>query len=77
MCVVQAPRTWAGKVVMLAHGWFFLIIIASYTANLASVLTTASLAPSITSWNDITAQVLRPDKSLCGYTGMQTLMKLV
>lgn len=51
----KAPRTWAGKIVMLAHGWFFLIIVASYTANLASVLTAASIAPSIQSWNDVTA----------------------
>ena len=49
----KAPMTWGGKVIMLAHGWFMLIIIASYTANLAAALTASSLAPSINSWSDL------------------------
>mmetsp|Transcript_22670 Transcript_22670/g.55980 ORF Transcript_22670/g.55980 Transcript_22670/m.55980 type:complete len:466 (-) Transcript_22670:92-1489(-) len=50
----KAPKTWGGKLMMLGHGWFMLIILASYTANLASFLTTASLAPSINGWSDLT-----------------------
>jgi len=51
----KAPKTWGGKLAMLAHGWFMLIIIASYTANLASFLTTNALVPSITGWPDVTS----------------------
>mmetsp|Transcript_28763 Transcript_28763/g.45119 ORF Transcript_28763/g.45119 Transcript_28763/m.45119 type:complete len:592 (+) Transcript_28763:165-1940(+) len=51
----KGPKSWGGKLVMLGHGWFMLIIIASYTANLATFLTTSALSPSITGWNDVTA----------------------
>ena len=43
----KAPRTWGGKMVLVAHGWFMLIVIASYTANLASFLTAAEAVPLI------------------------------
>ncbi len=29
----KAPRTWGGKMVLVAHGWFMLIIVASYTVS--------------------------------------------
>ena len=35
----KGPKSWGGKIVMLGHGWFMLIIISAYTANLASFLT--------------------------------------
>jgi ABC-type amino acid transport substrate-binding protein len=50
----MAPRSWAGKLVMIAHGFFLVIIINSYVANLASVLTATTLAPTIAGWPDIT-----------------------
>ena len=50
----MAPRSWSGKLVMLGHGFFTVIIINSYIANLASVLTTVSLQPTINGWPDIT-----------------------
>ena len=49
----KAPRTWGGKMVLVAHGWFMLIVIASYTANLASFLTAAEATPILNSWSDI------------------------
>ena len=49
----KAPRTWGGKMVLVAHGWFMLIIIASYTANLASFLTAAEPVPILDSWQDV------------------------
>jgi hypothetical protein len=49
----KAPRTWGGKMVLVAHGWFMLIVIASYTANLASFLTAAEAVPILDSWADI------------------------
>lgn len=39
--------------VLVAHGWFMLIVIASYTANLASFLTAAEAVPILNSWNDV------------------------
>jgi len=51
----KSPRTWGAKMLMMAHGWFMLIVVASYTATLASFLTTAQLAASISGWSDITA----------------------
>jgi hypothetical protein len=39
----KAPCTWGGKVVLIAHGWFMLICVASYTANLANFLTTSNM----------------------------------
>jgi ABC-type amino acid transport substrate-binding protein len=49
----KAPRTWGGKMVLVAHGWFMLIVIASYTANLASFLTAAEAVPILNSWSDV------------------------
>mmetsp|Transcript_30434 Transcript_30434/g.73402 ORF Transcript_30434/g.73402 Transcript_30434/m.73402 type:complete len:529 (-) Transcript_30434:236-1822(-) len=49
----KAPKTWGGKVVMLGHGWFMLIIIAAYTANLASFLTVTAQSPTIQSFQDV------------------------
>jgi len=49
----KAPRTWGGKLVMMAHGWFMLIIVASYTANLASFLTASFTVPAISDWNTV------------------------
>ena len=50
-CVIdKAPRTLGAKLVMNAHGFFMLIILASYTANLASFLTNSDVAPSISGW---------------------------
>jgi hypothetical protein len=33
------------QVVMIAHGWFMLILVASYTANLANFLVNSTLEP--------------------------------
>ena len=49
--VDKAPRTAAGKLVMAAHGFFMLIILASYTANLASFLTNTAVTPPFTGWD--------------------------
>mmetsp|Transcript_11455 Transcript_11455/g.28482 ORF Transcript_11455/g.28482 Transcript_11455/m.28482 type:complete len:559 (-) Transcript_11455:106-1782(-) len=49
----KAPKTWGGKVVMLGHGWFMLIIISAYTANLASFLTVSAQTPTITSFTQV------------------------
>ena len=46
----KAPRTLGGKLVITAHGFFMLIILASYTANLASFLTNSDVAPPISGW---------------------------
>eukprot|EP00286_Rhodomonas_abbreviata_P026717 CAMPEP_0181313764 /NCGR_PEP_ID=MMETSP1101-20121128/14430_1 /TAXON_ID=46948 /ORGANISM="Rhodomonas abbreviata, Strain Caron Lab Isolate" /LENGTH=464 /DNA_ID=CAMNT_0023420755 /DNA_START=94 /DNA_END=1484 /DNA_ORIENTATION=+ len=51
----KAPKTWGGKMALLAHGWFMLIIIASYTANLASFLVMGALTPSVSGWADVTS----------------------
>ena len=65
----KAPRTWGGKLVMMAHGWFMLIIVASCTrssyliesmtlnytdtANLASFLTASFSVPGISDWSSV------------------------
>ncbi len=49
------PKTWAGKLILLAHGWFVLIVMASYTANLAAFLTASLSYSGISSWADIVA----------------------
>ena len=48
--VDKAPRTVGGKIVMFGHGFFMLIILASYTANLASFLTTSAVIPPFSGW---------------------------
>ena len=48
--VDKAPRTVGGKIVMFGHGFFMLIILASYTANLASFLTTSAVTPPFSGW---------------------------
>jgi len=53
LILCQVPRTWGGKLVLTAHGWFILIVIASYTANLASFLTAGEAVPVLSSWNDV------------------------
>jgi ABC-type amino acid transport substrate-binding protein len=55
----KAPHSWGGKIVMIGHGWFMLVIISSYTANLASFLTLSSSSPAISSWADITSSAGR------------------
>ena len=50
----KTPQTWGGRVVLMSHGWFMLICIASYTANMASFLTTSNLSPALTSWSQVT-----------------------
>jgi len=45
--------TWGGKVVLMAHGWFMLIVLASYTANLANFLTTANMSPTLRAWSEV------------------------
>jgi hypothetical protein len=40
-------------VVLMAHGWFMLIVLASYTANLANFLTSANMAPTLGSWAEV------------------------
>jgi ABC-type amino acid transport substrate-binding protein len=49
----KKPYTWGGRVVMMAHGWFCLIAVASYTANLAAFLTSEVGDSSIGSWADV------------------------
>jgi len=49
----KAPCTWGGKIVLMAHGWFMLIVLASYTANLANFLTTENMAPTLSSWSEV------------------------
>jgi hypothetical protein len=50
-CVIdKAPRTLGAKLVMNAYGFFMLIILASYTSNLASFLTNSDVSPSISGW---------------------------
>jgi hypothetical protein len=48
------PKTPGGKLVLLAQGWFVVIIISSYTANLASALTNSDYKSPINKWSDIT-----------------------
>ena len=56
----KAPRTAGGKLVMSSHGFFILIILASYTANLASFLTTATISPPFSGWDTGSSPVV-PD----------------
>ena len=49
----KAPCTWGGKVTLMAHGWFMLIVMASYTANLANFLTTSNMAERLSSWTQV------------------------
>jgi hypothetical protein len=37
----------------MAHGWFMLIVMASYTANLANFLTTSNMAERLSSWTQV------------------------
>jgi hypothetical protein len=48
------PKTPGGKAILMAQAWFTLIMVASYTANLASALTLNDLDSSIKEWKDIT-----------------------
>ena len=45
--VDKTPRSWGGRIALTGHGWFMMILLASYTANLASFLTTEGLSPVI------------------------------
>lgn len=47
------PGTAGGKLVMLGYGWFILIALASYTANLASLLVVASSVQGIANMDDL------------------------
>ena len=46
----KAPRTWGGKLVMLGHGFYMLIMISSYVANLASVLSQRDTSMDFSGW---------------------------
>ena len=49
----KKPRSWGGKVIIMGHAFFMLILVASYTANLASFMTNIENAPKIESWTDL------------------------
>ena len=48
--VHQTPKTPAGKIVLMAQGFYMVVIIASYTANLASALTVSVIEPKYSGW---------------------------
>eukprot|EP01006_Ploeotia_vitrea_P047349 TRINITY_DN67118_c13_g3_i1.p1 TRINITY_DN67118_c13_g3~~TRINITY_DN67118_c13_g3_i1.p1 ORF type:complete len:583 (-),score=5.98 TRINITY_DN67118_c13_g3_i1:223-1971(-) len=56
------PRTIPGKILTLCFGMFVLVLVASFTANLAAQLTASNLKPSIDS---ISALIENPDAKLC------------
>ena len=58
---IGLSRSQPALVTQLGLGFFLLLIVASYTANLANVLITREQVGSISSWNGI-----RPDHRLCG-----------
>ena len=49
----KKPRSWGGKVIIMGHAFFMLILVASYTANLASFMTNVENAPKVESWTDL------------------------
>jgi len=49
----KGPKSWGGKIVMLGHGWFMLIIISAYTANLASFLTIQGQVTTVSSFSEL------------------------
>jgi hypothetical protein len=50
--VDKAPRTPGGKCIMMGHGFYMLIMISSYTANLASVLSHKKPSLDFTGWRE-------------------------
>ena len=48
--VHKTPRTPAGKIVMMAQGFYMVVMLASYTANLASALTVSAIEPRFSGW---------------------------
>jgi ABC-type amino acid transport substrate-binding protein len=48
--VDKAPKSGAGKIVVMCQGFFMVVILASYTANLASSLTVSAIQPPFTGW---------------------------
>jgi ABC-type amino acid transport substrate-binding protein len=48
--VDKAPRTPGGKFTMLGHGFYMLIMISSYVANLASVLSQRDTSMDLSGW---------------------------
>mmetsp|Transcript_57906 Transcript_57906/g.138102 ORF Transcript_57906/g.138102 Transcript_57906/m.138102 type:complete len:564 (+) Transcript_57906:2-1693(+) len=46
-------KTWSGRIALFGHGLFWIIILPSYTAHLASSLTQLSLVSTITSFLDV------------------------
>jgi hypothetical protein len=48
--VDKAPRTPGGKLTMLGHGFYMLIMISSYVANLASVLRQRDNSMDFSGW---------------------------
>ena len=59
--VDKAPKTPAGKVLMMAQGFYMVVLLASYTANLASALTVSAIQPLFTGW-ELGASPVVPDK---------------
>ena len=45
-----SPGKIAGKLVMMAQGFYMVVILASYTASLASALTVSAIQPLFTGW---------------------------
>ena len=53
---MHAPRTVGGRMIHLGFGWLITLMLASYTANLASLLVVTSTAsPTITSYSGFVA----------------------
>ena len=53
---MHAPRTVGGRMIQLGFGWLITLMLASYTANLASLLVVTSTAsPTITSYSAFVA----------------------
>jgi len=56
--VDKAPRSPGGKLVMMGHGFYMLIMISSYTANLASVLSQKDVSLDFTGWREGSLSVI-------------------
>jgi len=53
----------AGKIVMMAQGFYMVVVLASYTANLASALTVSAIEPKFSQWEHGASPVV-PDNMM-------------
>ena len=69
--VLHSPKTAGGHVLCLALGLFLVIIVSSYTASLATLLTTSALSTAVKDIEDVKARAL----TVCVQASVERIFK--